>query len=97
MANSGNLVANSVTPTIESGITDFGSQLSDAATNTMGQTGTKQVLNAAGKVAGALGTLYGAYNIGSDIANAGSHRSVGDMLNTRTKTTITGENGNSYD
>lgn len=57
----------------------------------------KTVLNSAGKALGILGTAYGAYNIGADIANAGSHRSEGDMLKTRNKTTVTTAGGSQYD
>lgn len=55
------------------------------------------VLNSAGKALGILGSAYGAYNIGADIANAGSHRSEGDMLKTRNKTTVTTAGGSQYD
>ena len=56
----------------------------------------KHVLNTAGKVAGAIGAAYGAYNIGSDIANAGSHRSISDMRNTMATKTYTTAGGNQY-
>lgn len=57
---------------------------------------TKGMLNTAGKVAGALGTAYGAYNIYNDIANADEHRSAGQMLGTRGVDTITTAEGNTY-
>lgn len=61
------------------------------------QIGTKTALSTAGKVLGGIGAAYGLYNIGSDIANSGEHRSAGDMLKTRNKTTVTTAGGNQYD
>lgn len=54
------------------------------------------LLNTAGKVAGSLGTAYGAYNIYNDIANEDEHRSAGQMLGTRGVDTITTAEGNTY-
>lgn len=91
-----NLISKGATPFVSgidpiSGLpTEIGVKTSDKAIST-------GALNTVGTVLGVAGALKSGIDIGSDIANAGSHRSEGDMLNTRTKTTITGENGNSYD
>lgn len=61
------------------------------------QTGTSQALNTAGTVLGALGTAYGLYNVGADIANAGDHISQSQIRDTATKTTYTTAGGNTYD
>lgn len=53
-------------------------------------------LGTVGKVAGALGTAYGLYSVGSDIADAGSHRSLGEMRNTLGTNTYTTAGGNTY-
>lgn len=58
--------------------------------------GTKHVLNAAGKVAGALGTAWGLYNVGSDIAHAGDTISQGQIANSAATNTITTAGGNTY-
>jgi len=42
-----------------------------------GQNSTRSALNAAGKVAAGLGTAWGLYNVGSDIAHAGDTISQG--------------------
>lgn len=70
--------------------------MASAPTGTVAQTTAKTALNTAGKVAGALGTAYGAYNVYNDIANAGQHRSAGQMLETRGQDTISTEYGNQY-
>lgn len=97
-----NLISKGATPFVskmaemsENGITatlptEIGVKVGDKAINT-------GALNTTGMVLGAVGALKSGIDVGSDIANVNSHRSVGDMLNARTKTTITGENGNSYD
>lgn len=61
-----------------------------------GGTTTKAALSTAGKALGALGTAYGLYSVGSDIANAGSHRSMGEMRNTLATNTYTTAGGNTY-
>ena len=68
--------------------------------NTLGKNGaltaSKNVLNSVGTVAGALGTAYGLYSVGSDIADAGSHRSLSEMRNTLGTNTYTTAGGNTY-
>lgn len=68
--------------------------------NTLGKNGaltaSKNVLNSVGTAAGALGTAYGLYSVGSDIANAGSHRSLSEMRNTLGTNTYTTAGGNTY-
>lgn len=77
------------TTPIQQGIGHALSEVGEQAT-------TKGILNAAGKVAGALGTAYGAYNVYNDIVNEGEHRSAGQMLGTRGVDTITTAEGNTY-
>lgn len=57
----------------------------------------KTVLNTTGKVTGALGTAYGAYNVVNDIVHAGDGRSMSDMLKTRNKSTVTTAGGSQYE
>ena len=75
------------------GMQQVGQQAGKTVTTNLG---TQQILSTAGKVAGALGTAYGAYNVYNDIANADEHRSAGQMLGTRGVDTITTAEGNTY-
>lgn len=61
-----------------------------------GQNSTRSALNAAGKVAAGLGTAWGLYNVGSDIAHAGDTISQGQIANSATTNTITTAGGNTY-
>lgn len=57
---------------------------------------TSTVLNTAGKVAGVLGTAYGAYNVYNDIANSGPGLSQSDIANSSSVNTYTTDQGNTY-
>ena len=57
---------------------------------------TKAGLNTIGTTAGALGTAWGLYNIGSDIAHAGDTISQGQIANSAATNTITTAGGNTY-
>ena len=56
----------------------------------------KTALSTAGKVLGALGTAYSAFNVYNDFANADDIRSAGDMRNTASTNTYTTAGGNQY-
>lgn len=73
-----------------------GKQVASVSPEIAGTAATKSTLGTVGKVAGALGTAYGLYSIGSDIADAGSHRSLGEMRNTLGTNTYTTAGGNTY-
>lgn len=73
-----------------------GKQVASVAPEIAEGAATKATLGTVGKVAGALGTAYGLYSIGSDIADAGSHRSLGEMRNTLGTNTYTTAGGNTY-
>jgi len=73
-----------------------GKQVASVAPEIAESAATKATLGTVGKVAGALGTAYGLYSIGSDIADAGSHRSLGEMRNTLGTNTYTTAGGNTY-
>lgn len=57
---------------------------------------TKAGLNTIGTTAGALGTAWGLYNVGSDIAHAGDTISQGQIANSAATNTITTAGGNTY-
>ena len=61
-----------------------------------GQNSTRSALNTAGKVAAGLGTAWGLYNVGSDIAHAGDTISQGQIANSAATNTITTAGGNTY-
>lgn len=61
-----------------------------------GTTKAAGALSTAGTALGAIGTAYGLYNVGTDIANAGDHRTVGNMRDTLTTNTYTTAGGNTY-
>lgn len=73
-----------------------GKQVASVAPEIAEGAATKAALGTVGKVAGALGTAYGLYSVGSDIADAGSHRSLGEMRNTLGTNTYTTAGGNTY-
>lgn len=73
-----------------------GKQVASVAPEIAETAATKTALGTVGKVAGALGTAYGLYSVGSDIADAGSHRSLGEMRNTLGTNTYTTAGGNTY-
>lgn len=58
--------------------------------------GTKAGLSAAGKAAGIVGGAIGAADLIQQYVNQDTHRSVGDMLATRTTNTYTTPGGNQY-
>ena len=91
--NAGGSKVGSLSNTI-SRIQDIGK--AGQATNGAIQTGTRQVLNTAGKIAAGIGTAYGAYNVANDIMNAGSHRDASDMDDTQSKSIYTTAGGNTY-
>lgn len=91
--NAGGSKVGSLSNTI-SRIQDIGK--AGQATNGAIQTGTRQVLNTAGKVAAGLGTAYGAYNVMNDIMHAGDTITTGQIANTRGTNTITTAGGNTY-
>ena len=91
--NAGGSKVGSLSNTI-SRIQDIGK--AGQATNGAIQTGTRQVLNTAGKIAAGIGTAYGAYNVANDIINAGSHRDASDMDDTQSKSIYTTAGGNTY-
>ena len=85
------LINRGFTPTV-------GGALNEAGLPTeIGLTKTSNVLNTAGKVAGILGTAYGAYNVGSQLAHMGDHRSAGDMERTMARNIETTGEGNQYE
>jgi hypothetical protein len=57
---------------------------------------TSGTLNTIGTVAGALGTLYGGYNVYNDIANSGPGLSQSDIANSSAVNTYTTAYGNTY-
>lgn len=57
---------------------------------------TSTVLNSVGTIAGALGTLYGGYNVYNDIANSGPGLSQSDIANSSAVNTYTTAHGNTY-
>lgn len=73
-----------------------GKQVASVSPEIAGTAATKSTLGTVGKVAGALGTAYGLYSVGSDIADAGSHRSLGEMRNTLGTNIYTTAGGNTY-
>lgn len=66
-----------------------------AAGSVAGTTG-RNVLNTAGKVAGALGAVYGLADMTSQLLHQGDHRSIGQMRNTLATNTYTTAGGNQY-
>lgn len=77
------------------GLTGTGAMLQQQAANGAFNT-TKAGLSTAGKVAGAAGLAYGAYDIGNQIAHAGDIRSAQQMRNTVSTDTYYTPEGNSY-
>lgn len=72
------------------------SELAGGAGQSAGTTAGKQVLGAAGKVAGVLGAAYSGSKVVNDILHAGDIRSIGQMRNTRDINTVTTAGGNTY-
>jgi hypothetical protein len=60
------------------------------------KTGTKTVFNNAGKALGAIGALYGAYNMFNDVSTFGDHRTAADMAQTFGHHTYSTAGGNTY-
>ena len=78
---------------------NFAASLYEHGAGKIAQQGTTKAagaLSTAGTALGALGTAYGLYNVGTDIANAGDHRTVGNMRDTLTTNTYTTAGGNTY-
>lgn len=90
-----NLISKGATPFVSgvdpiSGLpTEIGVKAGDKAVNT-------GALNTIGTIAGALGTLYGSYNVYNDIANAGPGLSQSDIANSSAVNTYTTAHGNTY-
>jgi len=78
---------------------NLGTSLFEHGAGKITQQGTTKAagaLSPAGTALGALGTAYGLYNVGTDIANAGDHRTVGNMRDTLTTNTYTTAGGSTY-
>lgn len=90
-----NLISKGATPFVSgidpvSGLpTEIGVKAGDKAI-------TSGTLNTIGTVAGALGTLYGGYNVYNDIANSGPGLSQSDIANSSAVNTYTTAYGNTY-
>lgn len=61
-----------------------------------GEVGGKAMISTAGKVSGGLGTAWGLYNIGKDIAHEGDTISPDQIANSATTNTVTTPGGNTY-
>ena len=66
------------------------------ALKNIGQQSTKLSTTAASNIASAIGTAYGLYNVGSDIANEDDTISTGQIASSRGVNRYTTEGGNSY-
>lgn len=70
------------------------SQLTGELAKQGSKTGLKTAINTAGKVASVIGSAYGLYDMGSQIANAGSHRTGSEMMSNVGKSYTTSDYGN---
>lgn len=73
----------------------FGSGVGSTGGAAAGSTGSS-ALGVAGTALGALGTAYGLYNLGAQIASAGDHRTAQDMRQNLSRTIHTTSQGNQY-
>lgn len=74
----------------------FGTTVAKEAGKNAATSAGKGALGAAGTIAGALGTLYGGYNVYNDIANSGPSLSQSDIANSSSVNTYTTDQGNTY-